>query len=178
MATFSDLKGKKTGKLKGEIFEHGFLGCLPLALIFLAEKHTLFIRPGNGDGCLSFFSPRWSLRCLRIPFVLSQVKQLTATIPKVNDITFSSATSSLASCNRWPDALSMLGGMTCIALRPHDSMYNSVATSLEKSGHWSIASALFEEMICTRVLNSESCQRNCCTDMIVVYRQASWVSIN
>lgn len=113
-------------------------------------------------GCLSYFF-------LPDGYYLSQVKQLTTAIPKVNDITFSSSTSSLASCNRWPDALSLLGGMTCFALRPHDSMYNSVAASLEKSGHWSIASALFEEMICTRVLNSDSCQQKCCRDMLYCY---------
>lgn len=128
----------------------------------MGRKHTLFIRPGNAMGCLSyFFSPRWSdLRCLRFLRLVSEVKQLTAAISK-NDITFSSSTSSLANCKRWPDALSLLGGMTCVALRPPDSMYNSVAASLEKSGHWSIASALFEEMVCTRVLNSDSCQQNC-----------------
>ena len=81
--------------------------------------------------------------------------QLTQSI-QVDEISFSSSTSSLANSNLWMRALGLLCTMACGVLRPHDAMYNSLTGSLENSGQWPFASSLLEEMICTRVL--ETCR--------------------
>ena len=86
---------------------------------------------------------------------LLQVLQLTQSI-QVDEISFSSSTSSLANSKLWMRALGLLCTMACGALRPHNAMYNSLTGSLENSGQWPFASSLLEEMICTRVL--ETCR--------------------
>ena len=58
---------------------------------------------------------------------LLQVLQLTQSI-QVDEISFSSSTSSLANSKLWMRALGLLCTMACGALRPHNAMYNSLLT--------------------------------------------------
>ena len=68
----------------------------------------------------------------------------------MDEITVSSATAALASCNRWQDSICMLREMTLVILEPHDVMYNSVCSSFEHSGHWLLTTSLLHEMLTAR----------------------------